>query len=200
MTETTTQVAEAPAADAPERKPKKLCQVCLAYDDHPRLEALVTADGPLGNHSPGEVSKVAAVLTPLLPANMDEVEQALTACHGNVSAQEQVYKNLIPDPDQYDAARAWHSFLHPNDFGAHFDCYRDGLPAEHQLQMSIDAQDPDTGEVLSVEDTRKAVIDDPRHAHTWAGVDQGLKGDDLRAHLAAHPPIPDYVPAAGEVA
>lgn len=150
-----------------ERRPKRVCQVCLQYDDHPRIELLVTADGPLGLHEPGEVSQVAAMLAPLLPANSAQVDAGIQGV--DPADAERNIAELIPDLDERDAYKAWRAFLHVNDFGAHLDCYV-GLPAEVQPQLALN-------------DTRKIMP----NGHAMFGVGQGLKGDDLAAHLQADP-------------
>jgi hypothetical protein len=168
------------------RHPKRFCEVCLQFDDHPRIVMGVTTEGPLGNHTAEEIGRAAALITPLLPANMAEVETRLAACE-TPAQREQVYLDLVPDPDEYDAARAWHQFLHQQHFDAHLDCYI-GLPAHVQPQLAIDAWDPD-GNQVSWEDKRK--IMPSGHAQTGA-IELGLKGDKLRAHLVRADPGVDH--------
>lgn len=175
-----------------ERRPKRVCQVCLQYDDHPRIELLVTADGPLGLHEPDEVSTVAALLAPFMPANVGQVDAAVKGV--TPANAERVYEELIPDLDQRDAYRAWRAFLHPYDFGAHMDCYL-GLPSEVQPQRAVDAfheeVDADGNTVLvqhSWEDKRKIMPSD----HALEGVNAGLKGDHLLAHLVQEPAPIDF--------
>lgn len=169
---------------ATERRPKRVCQVCLQYDDHPRIELLVTTEGPLGLHTPGEVRQVAALLGPHMPANSDAVDAAVA---GKTPAQaEDVYRALIPDLDERDAYKAWRAFLHDNDFGAHMDCYVDAVPEDHKPQLAVDAFDDD-GNQTSWEDRRK--IMPSKHALEQVGK---LKGDALRAHLVKEPAGVDH--------
>lgn len=161
---------------ASERRPKRVCQVCLQYDDHPRIEILVTADGPLGLHDPGATSHVAGMLAPLMPANSAQVDAAVKGV--TPANAEKVYEQLIPDLDQRDAYKAWRAFLHVNDFGAHMDCYVNDVPHDDKPQQAIDAFDDD-GVQISWEDKAKIMPS----AHALEGVTGGLQGLELAAHL-----------------
>lgn len=176
----------------PERPPKRLCEVCLQYDDHPRIVIGVTTDGPLGLHSGGQITQVVGLLAPLLPANAAQVDKAV---EGKDPAEaERIIADLIPDVDEWDAYRALRQFLHPQHFDAHLDCYRDDVPEVDKPQLAVDGwmaetSDPETGEPLtfkqvSWEDKRKIMPSD--YALEQVGK---LKGDELRAHLTADPSI-----------
>lgn len=176
-----------------ERRPKRVCQVCLQYDDHPRIELLVTADGPLGLHEPGEVSQVAKLLAPLLPANTSQVDKAIEGV--TPANAEKAIADLIPDLDERDAYKAWRAFLHVHDFGAHLDCYVNDVAHDDKPQRAIDAfheeQDPDGNIVVvqhSWEDKAKIMPSD----HALDGVTSGLKGHELLAHLIQEPAPIDY--------
>lgn len=166
--------------DSSERRPKRVCQVCLQYDDHPRIELLVTAEGPLGLHEPDAVGKVAAMLAPLLPANSAQVDAAVKGL--TPANAERVYAELIPDLDQRDAYKAWRAFLHVNDFGAHMDCYVNDVTHDDKPQKATDAWNAD-GVQVSWEDKGKIMPND----HALEGVTSGLKGDELAAHLQSDP-------------
>lgn len=107
--------------DAPARRAKRMCEWCFQYDDHPKHEIVVTADGPLGLHPPASLAKALKVLEPYFPKNFDEI--------GGMTADEAEAAVAELTPPEQDAVISWAFLLEPTSCTLHMDCFVE-LPNE----------------------------------------------------------------------